>query len=54
MFLEEFFVKNKPKPWMLIVAGNLMVGMAMYLRGEPMIKITEDVQGSPADVQRRS
>jgi hypothetical protein len=33
MMLEEWFGKNRPEPWMIIVAGNVAVLLAMYVRG---------------------
>ena len=62
LFLDEFFVKHPPKPWMLILAGNVMCASVMYLRGTPIkreeetptnnvgsddIIVTEDIPGAP-------
>lgn len=52
LFLDEFFIKNPPKPWMLILAGNVMCASVMYLRGETIVKeeditVTEDAGGAP-------
>lgn len=40
LFLDDFFVKNPPKPWMLILAGNVMCAAVMYLRGTPIERET--------------
>ncbi len=45
MMLEQYFTKSQPKPWMVLLAGNVMMVMAMYPRGEP--KKTEDVSHQP-------
>lgn len=60
LFLDDFFIKNPPKPWMLILAGNVMCASVMYLRGTPIkreepannvsgddIIVTEDILGAP-------
>ena len=51
LWLDEFFVKHKPKPWMLILAGNVMLFASAYIRGTDKpkkpapdhIEVTEDV-----------
>jgi hypothetical protein len=51
MMLEEYFVKHQPKPWMLIAAGNMLVGFSMYMRGKPFPKKDKKVElanASPA------
>jgi hypothetical protein len=34
MYLEEYFVKHTPKPWMLIAAGNVFLLTAMLINSE--------------------
>lgn len=38
MQLTEWFGKNKPEPWMILLAGNAGILFAMYVRGEPLKK----------------
>lgn len=47
MFLEEFFVKQPPKPWMMILAGNVMIIFAMYVRGTPRLKNPKQQMEAP-------
>lgn len=48
MYLNEYFAKSPPQPWMLILAGNLLVGFAMYTQGQalpPKDKVPTEVKG---------
>lgn len=45
LWLDTYFVKHKPEPWMLILAGNVMAGFGMWMRGTPIVK--EKKNGHP-------
>lgn len=38
LYLEQYFGTKSPPPWLLIVAGNVMVIFAMWMRGTPRPK----------------
>ncbi len=38
MFLADYFVKQPPQPWMIILAGNLLLGFQMYTTGKDIPK----------------
>lgn len=38
LMCEQYFTKNKPQPWMVLAAGNVMLVLAMYMRGTPIVK----------------
>lgn len=47
MFIDEMFVKAKVKPWHVLLAGNVMVGAAMYVGGTPKPKKPALPPGDP-------
>lgn len=38
MFLADYFIKQPPQPWMIILAGNLLLGFQMYTTGKDIPK----------------
>jgi len=38
MMIDEMFLKSEVKPWHVLLAGNLMIGAAMYVGGTPIPK----------------
>lgn len=48
LWLDEIFVKRKPKPWMLVAVGNLMIAVAMYMNGTPrQVETQADPHSAP-------
>lgn len=48
LWLDEIFVKRKPKPWMLVAVGNLMIAVAMYMNGTPrQVEAQPDPHSAP-------
>lgn len=38
LLLEQYFIKEAPEPWHLILAANLTLAVTMYARGKPLPK----------------
>jgi hypothetical protein len=50
LWLDEIFVKRKPKPWMLVAVGNLMIAVAMYMNGKPReVEAQADPHSAPGN-----
>lgn len=48
LMLEDLFVKNPPKPWMIVTAANGLLAFKMYLRSDPEPKTEPTSVDQPA------
>lgn len=49
-YIDELFGKVEVQPWVLLLIGNVMIGMSMYANGEPIPKKKPQPQVPGAEV----